>query len=123
MKRNKSIYNTFNLASAIFLAVTLLWLTVSAPFLLTSQQQLAKQNKATTTQSTANTDEEDSSNPGNNTTEEKAPSSTSFSEEYLHNHHSEDYFIATLSQYHKCENDGTYIAYHGELLVPPPNVA
>ncbi len=67
--------------------------------------------------------EEETANPFGNTTEEKAPSSTSFSEEYLHDHHTTDYFFSTVLQYHKCENAGTYIAFHGELLVPPPNVA
>jgi hypothetical protein len=66
--------------------------------------------------------EEEAANPFGNTTEEKAPSS-SFSEEFLHDHHKADYFFSIVSQYHNSENDGTYVAYHGELLVPPPNAA
>ena len=62
-------------------------------------------------------------NPFGNTTEEKAPVSNSFSEEYLHDHHSTDCFFSIVLQYHKCENADTYHAYHGELLVPPPNVS
>ena len=68
--------------------------------------------------------EEETTNPFGNTTEEKAPSSTNrFLKNILHDHHTADYFFSIVSQYHKCENAGTYIAFHGELLVPPPNVA
>ena len=69
--------------------------------------------------------EEESANPfGNgNTTEEKAPGNNSFSEEYLHDHHKEDGLLAAARQYRSCENARDYIAFHGELLVPPPNAA
>lgn len=104
--------------------VALLWLTVSTPFVFASQQELAKQDKiAADSQSPLSVNEEESSNPFSNTTEEKNPSSTSFSEEYLHDQHITDHFFLIATQYHNCGNAGTYIAYHGELLVPPPNVA
>ena len=70
-----------------------------------------------------NCPEEDATNPFGNTTEEKAPSTSSISEEYLHDHHATDHFFDVFSQYYKRENAGTYIAFHGELLVPPPNAA
>jgi hypothetical protein len=62
-------------------------------------------------------------NPLGNASEEKAPTTTSFSEEYLHDHYMTDHFFSIALQYHKCENAGTYNAFHGELLVPPPNAA
>ena len=103
--------------------LALLWLTVSIPFVNASRQALAHQeHKALATSDTAN--DEQSTNPFGNTTEEKAPcGSSSLSEEYLHDHHSHDPFFVVVSQFHKCENAGTYNAFHGELLVPPPNVA
>ena len=120
-KRNK-IYSVFQLGSAVVMILALLWLTVSAPFVQASQQALAEQT-ATASDNNSGCDD-DNSNPFGNNTEEKAPtSSNSFSEEYLHDNHKSDYLVLIISQYRKCENAGTYVAFHGELLVPPPNVA
>jgi hypothetical protein len=122
MKRIPKTYNVFQLASSVFMILALLWLTVSTPFVFASQQELAKQLKTEKAEASPIGNEEESNNPFGNTTEEKSPNSGSFSEEYLHHHHITEHFFSILSQYHKCENAGTYIAYHGELLVPPPNV-
>ncbi|HVF80842.1 MAG TPA: hypothetical protein VM884_02870 [Flavisolibacter sp.] len=124
MKRGKKIYSIFQLASALFMILALLWLTVSAPFVYASQQELSKQNKVSNSQSPLDCNDEESSNPFGNSTEEKAPGNSSLSEEYLHHHHHpEDYFTSISSQYHKGENADTYIAFHGEVQVPPPNAA
>lgn len=125
MNRTRKPYNFFQLASATFMMLALLWLTVSAPFVFASQQQVTQENKQTTSGAPVSENEEEASNAFSNTTEEKShnSNSSSFSEEYLHDHHISDYFFSVASQYHKCENTGTYIAFHGELLVPPPNIA
>lgn len=123
MKGNKS-YTLFNKATAIFLMMTLLWLTVSTPFVLSVQQKLAKQQKAFSINSSASDNQnENSDENGSNSVEEKAPVSSNLSEEFLHAHHATHIFFTVVSLYHKLENAGTYIAFHGELLVPPPNVA
>ncbi len=123
MKSNKKKYNPFQLASAIFMILALLWLTVSTPFVFASQQEQASQDKTANAGTPLNGNEEEAANPFGNTTEEKAPSSTTFSEEFLHDHHKAYYVFSTISQYQKCEDADTYVAYHGELLVPPPNAA
>jgi hypothetical protein len=99
----------------------LLWLTISAPFVYEHQQKIVRQAHTISTEIPVNnTDEE--SGPLRNATEEKAPgNSISLAEEYLHNNHHSEYFFSIASQIHKCENADTYIAFHGELLVPPPN--
>lgn len=102
--------------------VALLWLTISAPFVYAGQQKIAKHCNTAHAETPLPCNEEESANPFGNTTEEKAPSSSSFSEEYLHDNHKSEYFFSISSQYHKSENSGTYIAFHGELLVPPPNI-
>jgi hypothetical protein len=122
MKRPKTIFSIFQKGSAIFMMVALLWLTISAPFVLASQQQMDKMAKTMSSQSPLSTCD-DETNPFGNNTEEKAPSSTSFSEEYLHENHLAHHFFPISLQYHKGENADTYIAFHGELLVPPPNQA
>ena len=102
----------------------LLWFTVCATFMLASQQELAKKQHFLSTNSPVSNSEEETSSPLSNGSEEKAPNgSNSFSEEYLHDHHITDHFFSIALQYHKCENAGTYIAFHGELLVPPPDAA
>ncbi|MDB5278818.1 MAG: hypothetical protein JWR61_3773 [Ferruginibacter sp.] len=123
MKSKKS-YTLFKKATAIFLMMTLLWLTVSTPFVLSVQQKLAKQQKAFSVTPSANDDQNETGDEdGSNSVEEKAPVSSNLSEEFLHAHHATHIFFTVVSLYHKLENAGTYIAFHGELLVPPPNVA
>jgi hypothetical protein len=123
MKSTKTIFDSYHKASAIFMMLALLWLTISIPFVLASQQQLAKQNKMESVQSPLTAAEEETANPLTNTTEEKAPSNSSVSEEYLHDNHLADYISSIASQNYKCENSGIYNAFHGEVHVPPPNVA
>jgi hypothetical protein len=102
----------------------LLWLTVSIPFVSASQQELANQGEKTSQGSPLSGADEESTNPfGNNTEEKNSTSSTSVSEEYLHEHHVMNHFFSIVSQYYKGENADTYIAFHGEILIPPPNVA
>lgn len=123
MKRRQRKYSFSQLASAVLMIMALLWLTVSLPFVYANQQELARQGQVSTSSPLAGTEEE-AANPFGSNTEEKAPNSgNSFSEEYLHDHHKSDYFFTIASQFHKCENAGTYIAFHGELLVPPPNIS
>lgn len=110
------------MASAVCLILALLWLTISAPFVYACQQELAKKSKTEQSRAPLAGNEEETANPFGNNTEEKAPSSSSFSEEYLHDQHHDAHFFPLTLSYQKCENAGTYVAYHGELLVPPPNV-
>jgi len=125
MRRNQKKYSFLQLSSAVFMILALLWLTISIPFVYNSQQNKLQKEKIEATQNAlADTNEEESStNPFGNNTEEKNPSSTSLSEEYLHDHFIHDHFFLISSQSYKCENVDTYVAYHGELLVPPPNQA
>jgi len=102
--------------------LALVWLTISAPFVYASIQEHASLNKIENGGSLLSATEEETANPFGNTTEEKAPNTT-LSEEYLHDHHSTDSFFSIALQFHKCENADTYHAFHGELLVPPPNAA
>lgn len=123
MDRSKKTYQICQVLSAVFLIAALLWLTVSLPFVYESQRTLAKLHQATTDQSHPPGCDEEAANSFGNTTEEKAPSTSlnQVSEEYLHDHNSDEYFHSKASQIHKCENSGIYDAFHGEVHVPPPN--
>ncbi|MEJ8842046.1 hypothetical protein WG954_06575 [Lacibacter sp. H375] len=123
MKRSRITYSIIQKTSTIFMMAALLWLTISLPFVYAGQQEIAQQQQKDNTDSPFTGNEEESANPFGNSTEEKAPSNNSFSEEYLHDHHKEDGLLAVSKQYRSCENARNYIAFHGELLVPPPNCA
>lgn len=124
MQKNKKTYSTFQKGSAVFMIFTLLWLTISTPFVIACQQELDKLETTSDATTTLPSSGEETDNPLGNTNEEKTPgASSSFSEEYLHEHHSTHYFSGIISLYNKCDNADTYHAYHGELLVPPPNIA
>jgi len=123
MKQNQPTYRIIHVISSVFMILSLVWLTVSAPFVFQSQQQLVKQHIVDDTSNPLGSPEEEA-NPFSNTTEEKKPSGgNSFSEEYLHDQHHNDYFTSLISRSHKSENAGTYTAFHGEVQVPPPNIA
>ena len=107
----------------MLMVAALFWLTVSAPFIYETRQAIAKQQSETQAHFPIGETDEEANTPGN-TTEEKVPNSgNAFSEEYLHDNCRSDYSFSIASQFHKCENAATYVAYHGELLVPPPNAA
>jgi cytoskeletal protein RodZ len=120
MKKNSKKYKAKKVFPVIFMMLSLLWLTVSTPFIYAGQKEMAKQH-ATSAGSPLSENEQENSNPFGNSTEEKTPGSNSFSEEYLHDQHLINQFFSSGLQHHKCDDAAYYIAFHGELLVPPPN--
>ncbi len=123
MAKNRKKYSVFQLLSAILMILALLWLTISIPFVYAGQQELSKHEKLTNAATPLSATEEENANPFGNNTEEKAPNSTSFSEEYLHDNHKSDCLFSARLPYHKGENADAYTAFHGEVQVPPPNIA
>ncbi|HVG16944.1 MAG TPA: hypothetical protein VM935_18370 [Chitinophagaceae bacterium] len=107
----------------MLMILALLWLTISLPYVFESQQKMAKESKSMISDSSvADSNEEESASPVG--AEEKNPgSNTSLSEEYLHDAHTDEHFFSTFSKSYKCVSSGIYIAYHGELDVPPPDAA
>ena len=102
--------------------LTLLWLTVSIPFIYKAQQAIAKE-KITAAHSQSANDDESAANPLTNTNEEKSSTNVnSLSEEYLHHHALEEinHSAEAIARLHHA-NEATYVAFHGELLCPPPN--
>ena len=67
-------------------------------------------------------DEEGATNPFGNNTEKSPTDNGSFSEEYIHTASKIEYFFSLALQFYHCEKSGIYIAFHGEILVPPPNM-
>lgn len=102
------------------MSLTLLWLTISTPFVFASQQEIVKYQLSADTDSKLPANEEES-NPFGNSQEEKVPSGNSLTEEFLHEHHPATLFFSIASKSYKSHDVETYTAFHGELLVPPPN--
>jgi hypothetical protein len=100
----------------------LLWLTISLPFVFEAQQQLQKQHLIDNTfPGTAQEESGDDCNPFGNNTEEKTESSSNSLSEYLH-HIDELHHLTALAHKHNCSHSfSVYVAFHGELLTPPPN--
>lgn len=116
--KKKRLYSGFQLVSAVVMIISLLWLTVNTPFATVVGIGLCIQDESSTNAPANGTED---NNPFGNTTEEKVPSSNNFSEEYLHHHQSLASFLSKRYEYSKQKNSDTYTAFHGELLVPPPN--
>jgi hypothetical protein len=112
MRKKDFLYTMAKKSSSIFMGLTLLWLTVSLPFVYESKQQAQK----TETGAAAN-----DNNPLASTTEEKAPSPTTLSEEYLHHTDELEHPWTAIEQHHRDFSSSLYIAFHGELISPPPD--
>ena len=93
--------------------LTLLWLTLSTPFVYAAD----KASKQKTEQST------DDSNPFSSTTEEKNEEGMTTFSEYLHDLHHEPDFSFVVKTFYKCHPSDTYFAFHPELISPPPEAA
>lgn len=100
---------------------SLIWLTMSLPFVYEAQQQLSKEKIAAS--SAAPSDKQDANNPFANTTEEKAPTNVNpIAEEYLHHTDFSSYYFPIHISHNKSGDVATYTAFHGELLSPPPDL-
>ena len=95
--------------------LALVWLSVSIPFVYAAQQRAKASLKVWKTTSQTG----DNSNPLSGSTEEKTPNSN-INEEYLH--HTEDLISQqpVVEKNHAVHTYPLYIAFHGELLSPPP---
>lgn len=115
--KKSSAYTAFHIFSSIVMILALVWLTVSTPFVYAAQQEWARQQ----TNNNCTSGDEDS-NPFANTTEEKTPGPNTLNEEYLHDTDEHPYvqdYKLTHNNHHSFD---IYIAFHGELISPPPDV-
>ncbi len=97
---------------SLLMLCLLLWLTVSTPFVYAAQQDVA------VAQGIPGADDD---NPLSGTNEEKAETGSNTLSEYLHEllHYQPRFVLRTLS--YKCLPDDLYLAFHPELVVPPPD--
>lgn len=115
MPKSKQLYSFAEAVSSILMLVLLTWLTVCLPFVNESQQVA----KAQTEQGSKET-KSDNNNPLNNTNEERSESGTSLLSEYLHEAPVMECHFITLSSSLKGHPAAVYIAFHPDLVIPPP---
>lgn len=115
MKRKQQIFSLKQLGSSLFMIATLLWLTVSTPFVYAADQVQKKEAQK-------QSDESKNQNPFSNTTEEKNESGVNTLSEFLHEHQLIDQQSITFVRYYKCYPSDLYIEYHPELISPPPEI-
>jgi hypothetical protein len=124
MKKAISTYQLRHYIASITMLLMLLWLTVSTPFVFASQLKAEQKHalSATSSQSDdATADDEQACSPLGGTEEKTSNGVNSISEEYLHMD-SELFHLAELFLNHTPQHTASeYVAYHGELLCPPPN--
>ena len=96
--------------------LTLLWLTVSTPFVYAAQMNKGKIEKQQCEKST----EEDCDNSFGNTTEEKSEKGLNTLSEYLHDFHLHEAAFISIVKVYKCHPSDLYFAFHPDLFSPPP---
>jgi hypothetical protein len=114
MHRSRKIFSLKEAVSGIFMIMTLLWLTVSTPFVFPGKAD----QKQTSQQKDADQHEED--NPFSRTTEEKPERSSNSLSEYLHELYEVKLPITFITNSYKIHSTTLYLAYHPELVSPPP---
>lgn len=113
MKAKQNIFSRWHKIGSIVMVFLLAWLTVSTPFVFASvqhQQQIIK----------GNADGGSDYNPFSQTTEEKTETGINQLSEFLHDVALIDFHYISVPKFYKCQADDAYVAYHPDLLVPPP---
>jgi hypothetical protein len=114
-----------NISVVIFMMMTMFWLTISLPFISESRIASNIESKSSACNEVMDAQQsEDAGFPQTSTSEEKgSEESANSNEEYLHHH--EGGLLPGLTDCKTTMHDlaqDAYCAFHGELLVPPPNV-
>ena len=116
MKSN-SAYRFAHKVSSIIMLLALAWLTISLPFVY-AQQQAQKETVQKQMEAAAS---DDDSNSVSNPTEEKSANGVNTLSEYLHESHHSELLSSLVVKYYKCHSADPYIAFHPELICPPPD--
>jgi hypothetical protein len=104
----------------VLMILALLWLTICLPIVNDAREKIAKQFATAIPLNDIPVENTEDSNPLSNSVEEKSSGNSSILEEYLH-HALESLAPGDpLLSHIDLHSYDTYIAFHGELLSPPP---
>ena len=116
MEKKQPHYKMIHRLSSLFMLLALAWLTICLPYVNENRLAVKSQIQLTSEECPEN----ENSNPLSNTNEEKSEGGVSLLSEYLHNpFHMEHSFFGIASLY-KCHPSDLYLAYHPDLIIPPP---
>jgi len=115
MPRQKATYHLGKICSVLMLTMLLGWLTVSLPYVYQAKQQSQQTKKVV---ADLGSSEEETAGSLGGSTEEKTSGNTL--SEFLHEQESLAELATLLISHAPDASDDTYLAFHGELLVPPP---
>ena len=100
------------------MVITLLWLTISTPFIY-----MVQENQLTfSIENPSDSEENETSNqliP--NPSEEKTEKNSNNISEYLNHHDLSDSYSSSRVKYGLALSTQLYLSFYGELLTPPPN--
>ena len=98
----------------------LIWLTISLPFVYQLQQKTNESHLSIQHGSADNEDKGLQDSPFSETTEETTESSTNIFSEFLPESAGAKEIFCNIIEVNKCLHAELYIAYHDELISPPP---
>lgn len=115
--------NIWSKVSSLLMLVTLAWLTISTPFVYDFQQKLKQLEVASLNPGNiVNVEDNDGfNNMLQGPTEEKTETNSNNFSEYLHHHDFPDDYNPAGIKYLISVSSELYLAFHGELLSPPPD--
>lgn len=96
--------------------LALAWLTVCLPYVNEWNHTVKAQIQVIEEEAP----DSDGGNPLSNTNEEKTESGSSLPSEYLHNPLSIDQDFTDVTSLFKGHTSDLYLAYHPEMIIPPP---
>ena len=116
MKAKQQYYTIYHRLSSLFMLLALTWLTVCLPYVNESRQITKSQVQLVGEECPEN----DTDNPLTNTNEEKSESGVSLLSEYLHDPFHLEHSLFGIASLFKCYPSGLYLAYHPDMIIPPP---
>lgn len=116
MKKDRHLCQLKHITSSILMLFLLAWLTVCLPYVSKSQQAVNHQLENTT----EDIPESDNSNSPLTDTNEEKTESTSLLSEYLHHLVVIEHTFEAIASFRKCRPSALYLAYHPEMVIPPP---
>jgi hypothetical protein len=120
MRKHNFISNHFQIIGALVMINVLLWFTMSTPVIYDFQLKEKAVDIALSEPGESDEENDFSHYPINNNPEEKTESNQTSSSEYLHDPQEMESQSDQFLTQKKSRSDAEYIAYHGELLSPPP---
>ena len=117
MTAKKQLFTVKDIVTSTLMLVLLAWLTVCLPFVNESQKAVKAQ-----TEKSSKEVKDNGSNPLTNTNEEKSENGTSLLSEYLHEAPVMERHFITIASIFNGHPSAIYIAFHPEMIIPPPEV-